>query len=69
MKEGSVAAWAGHATYGNYLGSVTVCYGTMSASRGSRELYSVPSSRSDIVSVSSQGEYFGHIRFLGGGGY
>ena len=26
-----VVAWAGHATYGSYLGSVTVCYGTMLA--------------------------------------
>ena len=31
VKEGSVVAWAGHATYGSYLGSVTVGYGTMSA--------------------------------------
>ena len=31
VKEGSVVAWAGHATYGSYLGSVTVCYGTVLA--------------------------------------
>ena len=31
VKEGSVVAWAGHATYGNYLGNVTVCYGTILA--------------------------------------
>jgi hypothetical protein len=31
VKEGSVVAWAGHATYGSYLGIVTVGYGTMSA--------------------------------------
>ena len=24
-----VVAWAGHATYGSYLGSVSVCYGTV----------------------------------------
>ena len=29
VKEGSVVAWAGHATYGNYLGSVAVYYGTV----------------------------------------
>ena len=31
VTEGSVVAWAGHATYGSYLGSVTVYYGTVLA--------------------------------------